>query len=361
MPSAALRTFEQLRDSLGELSVPAGQARQLVWVVPGRLGTAMTATGAFEIFLLGAPLQAVSPVVASNLMHDRWEPSAGGEPFEASRVLLGSAAHFAAVAALIATELGRLDLTSDEAAQRSFREVEPIIELAIRRAVLASETILGLIGELHVLRVALLAVPVEARATMLLSWRGWAPGRDFQLGTHGIEIKTTLGTTSRHWFSGIHQLEPQELSDGGKETLHLLSIGLQVAETGGPSLPELVDDMLSLLSDGGEQSPQQAQLLSMIESYGGDGAPGYQHDVMRAWHMYQQRFAITFARLYDVAAPEMRLLNRALVEQTFAVPDSLTFELALPSLLSAYNPAENWQQEVAALVGAAVLQAAAVA
>lgn len=46
----------------------------------------------------------------------------------------------------------------------------------------------------------------------------------------------------------------------------------------------------------------------------------------------------------------MRLLDRGLVEQTFIVPDSMRFEALFPSRVSSYNPAENWQQELAAMV-----------
>lgn len=342
-----LRSFEALRDALSSLAVPAGEARQLIWVVSNRLGVAMTASGAFEIFLLGPALVAVSPIVAGNLIHDRWAPSSGGDTFEASRVLLGSATHFAAVAALIATELGRLDLSGGSAIQHAFSEVEPIIELAIQRAILSNESILGLIAELHVLRIALLAVPADNRASILPAWRGWAPGRDFLLRDHGIEVKATLSATSRHFFSGIHQLEPQRVGSN-YETLHLLSLGLQLVDNGAPSLPELVEDLLSLLTcDKTVRTTLQTQLLAMIAQYGGPGAPSYEHDVMSCWAAYQQRFALTFARLYDVHDPSMRFLDRLLVEQTFVVPDSLTFELALPSQVSTYNPAENWQQEVA--------------
>jgi hypothetical protein len=350
MPSGqASPSFEQLRDQLALLVVPDGEARQLIWVIPGRLGAAAAAGGAYEIFILGAPLVAASAIVAGNMLHDRWEPSGGGQTFEASRVLLGAADHFAAVAALIATELARLDLSSDEEVQCSFAQVEPIIELAIRRATLSNEAVLGLIAELHVLRVVLLAATPKARATTLVGWRGWAPGRDFVLGGNAVEVKATVGGMSRHAFSGVHQLEAQDMGEGKKETLHLLSIGLQPVVSGGPSLPELIDDLLTLLSDCDDGRAAHAQLLEMIASYGGADAPSYDHLSMRGWSVYQQRYAITFARLYDVEDPEMRLLNRGLVEQTFVVPDSVRFEVLLPSQLSAYNPAENWQQELAAM------------
>ena len=330
--------------------MPDGEARQLIWVIPEQLGAAAAAGGAYEIFILGGPLIAASPIVAGNLLHDRWEPSGGGQAFEASRVLLGAADHFAAVAALIATELARLDLSSDTQIQRSFASVEPIIELAIRRATLSNEVMLGLIAELHVLRVVLLAAPSDTRAAALLAWRGWAPGRDFVFGRNGVEVKATVGAMSRHAFSGIHQLEAQDLGEGKKETLHLLSIGLQPATSGGPSLPELIDDLLTLLSGCEDGGGVHTQLLKMIASYGGGDAPRYDHFAMRGWSVYQQRYGITFARLYDVEDQEMRLLDRGLVEQTFTVPDSVKFEVLLPSKLSAFNPAENWQQELAAMV-----------
>ena len=200
------------------------------------------------------------------------------------------------------------------------------------------------------LRIVLLATNNDNRAGMLLVWRGWAPGRDFRIGAHGIEVKATLGPSSRHRFSGIHQLEPQRLENSGAESLSLLSLGLQIVETGGPSLPELVDDLLSLLAGGGNgRNAQQGQLLTMIASYGGTDAPSYEHDAMRGWNVYQQRFAITFARLYDLSDPNMHLLDRNIVDQTFAVPESLSFELAVPSTLSAFNPAEDWQKEIATM------------
>jgi|SRR5579859_4090267 len=342
--------YEVLRDQLTALEVPAGDARRLIWVITDRLGAAMTANGAYEIFLAGSELAAAVSLVARHLQYDHWESSEDGATFAATRVQLGSAPHFAAVAALIATELARLDLTTDAAMQAAFSEVEPIIELAIRRSALSAEVLLGLMAELHVLRVVLLATRMSERPLALHGWRGWTQGRDFVLGPHAIEVKATLGDTSRHAFSGVHQLEPQLLSDGRQEVLHLMSFGLTEVEQGGHSLPELVDDLASLLDDGSEHGASgRAQLLAMVREYGGAGAPGYDHDTMRGWCVYQLRLAISFARLYAVEDTEMRLLTSALLDQTFTVPGSVSFELQLPSRVSAFNPAERWQAEVAAM------------
>jgi hypothetical protein len=215
---------------------------------------------------------------------------------------------------------------------------------------MSTEAIIGLTAELHVLRVALLASQRPNRASTLLGWRGWTQGRDFVFGAAAIEVKATLADVSRHAFSGVHQLEPQRLEDGGEESLHLMSFGIAEVEQGGQSLPELVDDLLSTLADGEERSLTQLQLLNMIARYGGAESPTYDHDTMRDWSVYQARYAITFGRLYSVADEAMRLLSRGMIEQTFAVPDSVTFELQLPPMVSAFNPATSWQAEIAGMV-----------
>lgn len=350
MTDATLISYEELRDRLAELSVPAGEARRLIWIVPGRVGAALTASGGHEIFLGGPELSASIPLVARHLQHDRWEPNNGEPTFAATRVLLGSATHFAAMAALIAVELARFDLSTEDMLQAAFERTEPLIELAIRRGTLSTEALLGLFAELQLLRIGLLAVPAEGREAVLLGWRGWTTGRDFVFGRHVIEVKATLGPGSRHSFSGVHQLEAQSLTDGGTETLHLMSFGLVEAGVGGQSLPDLVEDLAALLDgDDLHRGPGRARFIQMVRQYGGTNVTGYDHETMRDWAAYQGRYGISFARLYSVDDPAMRLLTSSLIDQTFAVPSSVTFELQLPNQVSAFNPATNWQAEVAAM------------
>lgn len=343
--------FEALRGKLDGLRVPAGEARKLIWVITERLGVALTATGSFEIFLAGPRLNASSSLVERHLQHDSWEPEAGGDAFEATRILLGSAPHFAAIAALIVTEMARLDLSTDGALQQAFLEIEPIVEMAIRRSTLSDEALLGLIAELHVLKAALIFTPSERRHVVLLAWRGWTRGRDFQFGSIALEVKATTGDRSRHHFSGVHQLEPAQLEGGAEEQLGLLSMGFVESDQGGQSLPEVVEDLLRLLEGSNDsQTSARDQLLAMIAEYGEGGGPGYEHDTMSGWSAYQRRFSITFARLYDVLDPEMRLLRREVIEQTFAVAESVSFSLLLPDRVSAFNPARTWQEELASIV-----------
>ena len=345
--------FEPLRDRLEGLQVPVGDARKLIWIVAGRLGAALTAIGSYEIFLAGPELTASSALVKRHLQHDSWMPELGGKPFSATRILLGSAPHFAAIAALIATEMARIEMSTDKELQRAFLEVEPIIEMAIRRSALSDEALLGLVAELHVLKAALIAASPDERPAVLLTWRGWTRGRDFQFGSTSLEVKATTGNQSRHHFSGVHQLELAQINGGAEERLSLLSMGLVESDHGGQSLPEIVEDLLRLVGNSGtERSSAQQQLLAMIAEYGEDGGSGYEHDKMAAWSVYQRRFSITFTRLYDVLDPEMRLLGREAIEKTFAVVESVCFSLLIPDQISAFNPAVNWQKELASMVQA---------
>lgn len=351
-------TFEALRDALETLDVPSGEARSLRWVVEDRLGAAKTASGDYEIFLLGEPVVARSGVVRRHLEYGAWQPTHGGQPFTASRIVLPPAAHFAPIAALIAMEFARGGLSEGVPTQAVFDDVEPIIELAIRRGSLSDEVILGLFGELLTLLTAMRARPLSLtqKAVLVGAWRGWQRGRDFVLGRNAIEVKTTRGAVSIHAFSGLHQLEEQALEDGDLETLHVLSLGLQEVSEGGQSLPGLVDDLLCEVGDpvegDGKPSPLQAQLLSWIEAYGGGGR-GYRHQSMRDWQQYGARFSLSFApRLYRIRDEAMLLLPRATVEETFLRPDSLSFEVAFPARVSAYNPSLQWQSDLGAMVAA---------
>ena len=351
-------TFETLRAALDALEVPAGEARRLHWVVPDLLGAAKTAAGDFEIFLLGEPLAARSAVVRRCLEHGAWRPTSGGSAFDATRVVLPADPHFAAIAALIATELMRAGLGAGVSTQEVFTEVEPIIELAIQRGSLTDEVLLGLFSELLVLRTILRAGDrsLEDKAVLVGAWGGWQQGRDFVMGRQAVEVKATRGLTSSHAFSGLHQLEEQTLPDGDLEALHLLSIGLQEVSDGGASLPDLVDDLLSELGEPVEferdQSPLQAQLLGWISQYGAGGR-GYRHLSMRGWPQYQAQFALSFSpRLYRISDQAVRLLRRAVVEETFVRPDSLTFEATFPARVSAFNPAEQWQAELVRMADA---------
>jgi hypothetical protein len=347
-------TFEELRAELDQLEPPEGDARTLRWL-GDPLAVARNSVGDYEIFLLGPTLHARSALVRRHLQHGDWRPQSGGEAFAATRIVLPSAPHFASVVALIAVELLRAGVASTSDTQTALFDVEPIIEMAIRRGALPENVIVGLIGELIVLRQALLLVSrePERRAGLVANWHGWQHGaRDFRFGSRSLEVKATQAAQSIHEFSGIHQLEEAILPTGDREELHLLSIGLVPSSTVGESLPHLVSQIEDMLDDGGEERDAlQLAFLSQVEGYGALNGTGYRHSTMAQWGAYSTRYSHTFPpRLYRVADPAMRLLTREMLADTFAEPASVSFALHLPEQVSAYNPAANWQDALASII-----------
>lgn len=344
--------FESLRSELQALSVPRGHVRHLKWLAPP-LAVARTASGDFEVFIRGTELRVASPLVRRQLQHGSWRPEEGGETFSASRVALPSAPHFASIAALIAIELIRSGIAGPRGVQAAFAEVEPIIEMAMRRGALAESAIVGLIGELAVLRQLVLPRIRQPGSLMrcLEFWQGWQDGgRDFRIGGHSIEVKTTRVASSIHEFSGLHQLEPQVLPSAQLENLHLLSIGLAPSTSAGESLPALVESIVSILrtATGGEEIA--IEFVRRVELYGHRSGGGYAHESMAEWTVYATRYAHTFVpRLYRVDDPGMLLLTRSMLAQTFAQPDDLAFTMHLPESISAFNPAQDWAAELEAM------------
>src|SRR5690606_19582732 len=154
--------------------------------------------------------------------------------FSATRITLPSAPHFASIATLIAVELLRAGVSETGRQQAAFSDVEPIVEMAIRRGALSENVVVGLVGELTLLRHLLLGRGGDAKSFMrvLDFWQGWQEGsRDFRIGNHSVEVKTTRSISSIHEFSGLHQLERQELPTSAPEQLHIMSIGLAPSDS----------------------------------------------------------------------------------------------------------------------------------
>lgn len=343
--------FETLRAELEALEVPTGEVRMMRWL--GKpLAVARTPSGDFEVFICGSEIHASSALVRRHLQHGAWRPEQGGEPFVASRIVLPAAPHFASVAALIAIELLRAGIDGPQGPQRAFSDVEPIIEMAIRRGALPENVVIGLIGELILLRQLMVTRCDQGNEIMraLNFWQGWqVGGRDFRMGNFAIEVKTTQASVSLHEFSGLHQLEPTVLPSGHREELYLLSVGLVASTTVGESLPAIVNSIINLIKMS-STSEVVDELLRRIADYGRQFGGEYCHRTMHGWSVYGTKYAHTFApRLYKVGDPAMRLLDRKLLSQTFVQPEGLAFTMHLPERVSAYNPAAGWEAEVEAM------------
>jgi hypothetical protein len=257
-----------------------------------------------EIFLVGPELDAHVRIVRDHLQHQTWRAD-GGKELQASRLVMPSAPHYDSVVAFLCAELVENGYVGD--AQGAFSLTEPSIALALRRAQIGNEVIVGLAGELYFLESLCAAVPPENAGTLLSSWAGSAPSaRDLQLGPVGVEVKTTTGLSSTHHVQGLHQVEPGGAVGGAHEThLYLLSIGitwLSGEESGGYSIPALVDSIAARLDVEARED-----FIARVQQYGGDVALGYNHDRDRDLPLYAGRFTPRFERLYDMLDPRISI------------------------------------------------------
>jgi hypothetical protein len=251
---------------------------------------------------------------------------------------------------LIAIELLRAGIDRPRGLQPAFTDVEPIIEMAIRRGALSESVIIGLIGELTVLRQLILARIDQPESMMraLEFWQGWQEGgRDFRIGNHSIEVKTTQTSTSIHNFGGLHQIEPSLLPSGTMEKLHLMSIGLASSTAMGETLPSMVSSILTLLLSTAAGSELADEFVRRVSLYGSQAGACYVHATMQEWSVYGMRYAHTFLpRLYRVDDPAMRLIDREMLANTFVQAQGLSFTMHIPERVSAFNPAPSWEVEL---------------
>jgi hypothetical protein len=336
-------TYERLRNEISALEDAATASdRFLTWATDDRsLALARDDAGRLEVFILGDRLVAATKVVAEVLEHQSWSAD-DGLVFPATRVVLPRGDHFDQLGATICVELVDHGLHTD--AQAAFTAVEPLIALALTREVVTDLTLMGLIGELALLERLLDATAAEAAHDVLSTWAGSVPSaRDFQIGTVGVEVKTTQGASSVHHVEGVHQVELGHSNDNVQETgLFMLSLGIGFVTDAevGLSLPELTDSILGLVPN----EEDRADLLARIKQYGGDAAIGYDHAQDRAKPRYASRFYFRFERLYDLCDDRLKLLTSArLAGLTNVDPGSVAFRVTFDEKIrGVHNPTAGW-------------------
>lgn len=342
MNSAATRNrySEILEVIVGLQQADSPAQRRVHWLADGgRLGVSRDQHSRLELFLAGPKLQCETETVAANLAFDSWK-RVDAEDLEANRVVLPAGAHFDAITAFLCTHL--LDNGVMQDVQTGFSRSEKVIEVALDRSRLQRESLVGLVGELLFLRMLLLT-RAESTTYVVGSWHGhMRSNRDFQLGPVGIEVKTTRGAASRHHVQGVRQVEPGHGVGGVFEGhFFLLSIGIEALDdenssAGAWTLPALVDSILGLIKHGCatpvEQSAISDLFLSSVREYGSGDGVGYDHSQMRHQVMFGQRWAFKFARAYDMADSDIRVLRSAdLVAFPMLDAASVSFVVSLPT------------------------------
>lgn len=312
-------TYEAILGVVASLVSPAGRDRRAVhWVPEGSpVGLSRCWNGALEIFLAGEPLKARRPAVARALSHGLWARE-DESTFLANRISLPAVAHFDQVGAFIATELLRRGAQTDLVG--AFLDSEPIIELALEPLRVAHQELLGLVGELMVIR----ALTMEmSPGRVLTSWAGSNPSaRDIQLGSLGLEVKSTTQLVSSHEVSGTWQTEPGHPVGEAPETrLWLVSLGLASdMDANQWSLAGLEEDIRQRAADAPEEAI--ARFSDQIRSYG--------HGVSRK-AANDLRFTLTFARAYDLGDEAIQVLSTTDVRRRPNVEaDSVRFRINLP-------------------------------
>lgn len=331
--SESLSTFEQLKTWIGGLQpAPSPQVRDIGFVDAARsIALSRDPTGCVELLLVGERLAASRPAVERWMsFHPEWQSSNEGS-FPANHVTFPPDAYFDSAAALVCVELVEAGYHDDP--QGAFASVEPLVERFINGAGhVGDRTLIGLFGELTLLK-ALLARVDSARCQEVMdSWFGWRPSsRDFQIGSIGVEVKATTRSTSTHRIQGIHQIEVgYPVTDEAEKSLYLLSVGVLTVPEGqdsGTCLPELVEDILVRIPSAIERE----SFLARVQQYGGDAALGYVHARDQDKARFKQRFALAFERLFDVADNDIHVLKRAdLAPFDHIDVESLEFTVDLP-------------------------------
>lgn len=343
--------YEELVDVLSAMEpAPSGSRRSVHWTGINRVvGLSRDPQGRIEIFIAGPELRCASDVLAANLAFNLWEGE-GGHELRANRLRLPAEPHYDAIAAFLCTHL--LDNGTDDNSQAGFTRSEPVIEIAFERSRLQSEALIGLCGELLVLRALLDRRPAHA-LEIFASWEGYGrSARDFHLQAVGIEVKTTRGSNSWHRVQGVRQVEIGHGRQGHPETaLYLVSIGIDAPEEGAGghewSLPGLVDSILlraeAAIESPGEYRALATRFLAQVRTYGSAFGEGYDHREMRNHVLFGTRFRTAFVRAYDMGDPAITVLRASdLVSFGMVDPQSVEFAVDLPPVVHGdINPVQG--------------------
>lgn len=353
-------TYEDLLGRVGEMPRAASPGmREVRWLTKARVvGLARTHENRVEIFLRGAQLSPMIQAVREAIEFGPWYGAQGTETaFLASRLMLPGQGHFDQVAAFVCAELLRNGAEEDLAS--GFRATEPLIGLLFERLRLSDGFLVGLAGELMVLRALAQQAADEDVAGIVEGWRGWQRSlRDVTVGSVGVEVKTTSRSWSSHQIQGTHQVELNDGEAGGMQESHLflVSIGLQRSEahSNTVSLPSLVESLLQQLRDIRRDDVAES-LLHRIHEYGSASGFGYDHLTMSGDPGFNGAFEVKFVRGYDMVDPNIAVLRRGdVVGRQHVDADSLRYILDLPLRVTGdLNPVVGLQQVARTLLATA--------
>jgi hypothetical protein len=341
--------YDEISKRLSRIVSPADKSHhQIEDLVPGKLSVGRSSEGNYEIFILGPEFSASSDQVRRYLKWNKSWKTPGGT-VEANLLSFPPSDEYRAAVSMIAKECIRAGIETRKT-EDFFSELEPIIELVLSQQRLPDTFILGLFGELFVLRQILSlkkasGVP-ESDPTDI--WKGSERRpRDLLIDKDrkclGVEVKTTLGPSSSHTISGLDQVEVRTYDSGRTEELYLASVGVKAA-VGGQSIAGLTERILELIDDIGKGSSSiaddQQLFLDRLKAYGPVGSKGYDHPKMNAEAPFTVQYDPVFNRLYNMSDEKVKVIRRACLTKTMVDPNGISYRVVLPDSIpgSPNNP-----------------------
>lgn len=363
------KTYEEIAHLLEQLAPPAAErAFAVEWLGPDRIAIGIDHLGRCALLIAGAAIHAKIEVVANAVREGAWDTK-DGRRLSGSLLSLPGGQAFRTALTAIAAELLRRGI-AERPAQEVFDEVEPFVALVLRRLLLPESFILGLLGELIVLR-ELLSVRAAGGQSLGVDptaiWRGWQrQARDLVLGRCALEVKSTGLTVSRHMVSGFDQIEPRTLDGDATERLFIVSVGLRRAVgDAGFSIAGLVQEIVEIVRKHAESSSEaELKFLDRLAGYGPEEFDGYRHTEMSGQEPYTFPFTSTFGpRIYDMDDANIQVLRRRDLAENFScvLTEGVHFTIELPDVVpgSIENPKTDLRAFLAMVVTHALGLAAA--
>lgn len=218
--------------------------------------------------------------------------------------------------------------------QEQFTKLEAHIRKAITKFTPDMGSKIGLIGELYLLN-SFLESDYSDVEDIIGSWSGHSTkSRDFIFRDTCIEIKTTTDNQSTHKINNLNQVDPRD-DDGGVTRLFLGSFGIEF-NLGGRSIVDLTNEILKKIDD----EELENKFLTNLRSYGVNTI-GYDHERMKNWEQFNQKFSITFSRFYDMADENIKVIRFSdVVDMTALNEKTVSYQITLEETIvgSTNNP-----------------------
>jgi len=326
--------FETILASVDILNSPPDNESVEVEFLNSGLAIGRSADGDYSIFLVGPRFEPIDEQDTNFFKYGTWEAVGSVSTFPGTKIILPGSSNFPSIVALICFELIRS--AAGENAAASWEACRDLVLLMIERMAESNSELLGLIGELFVLRAMLTSEGVREHYSTREVVRNWFgsghTARDFQFSGVGIEVKTTVRKFSRHHLAGVRQSEVGHGVNGQFEDKYILvSIGLgDDTSDGEVSLSGLVSEIRQLISES-QDDDTLSYFDGMLTSYGDTNTFATADDVLLEPKALR-RYGVNFVRVYDMNSSSILVPRTAdLSDLIHLVLGSMSFEVILPS------------------------------